>query len=75
MKKRAVFLDRDGTIVEIVGREFDSKGGPLWYEVKIDDRGAASHVDALQGWVPELELDIFASRQQAERSLASRGAK
>jgi hypothetical protein len=62
---------RDGTLVEIVGREFDSKGGSLWYELRLPEmeKGAA---ERLQGWVPESELDCFATREQAERALVAR---
>ena len=60
---------RDGTEVEIVGREFDKGGGALWLKVRtLESKGEAS----VEGWVGEESLDIYATREQAEKAQSSK---
>jgi hypothetical protein len=57
---------RRGSVLEIEARAIgdaarqDDKG--LWYRLK---------TDGISGWVREVELDVFRSREQAERAGAS----
>lgn len=62
---------RDGSLVEIIGREYDGKDGSLWYELR---SAPVNGGEVLEGWVPGVELDIYAAREQAERALAGRAA-
>jgi hypothetical protein len=65
---------RDGSLAEVKGREFDSSGSSLWYELNLEDLGKDGKSLVLRGWVAESDLDIFASKAQAERALAARSA-
>jgi hypothetical protein len=60
---------RDHSLVEIVGREFDPKDASLWYEVRNAGESGASKDSAVEGWVPESSLDIYSTKEQAERAL------
>jgi hypothetical protein len=72
---------RDGTLLELLGRDFAPKDGSLWYHVKTASAESGSAAvraassDVVEGWVPENAVDVFASRAQAESALASRSNK
>ncbi len=69
---------RDGSLVELLGRELaspDVGANPassravLWYRIR------ALRDFADEGWVRETELELYASREQAERAAAMRQSK
>jgi hypothetical protein len=62
---------RDGTLAEVRGSEFDKTGSPLWYRVRTVE-GGQSGVGAVEGWVAGGDLDLFASRAQADKALKDR---
>lgn len=60
---------RDGSLVQVLGREYARDGAELWYHV------SSQGVGVIEGWVPETELTLYASRSQAERALRLRTEK
>ena len=66
---------RDHSLVEIVGREFDPKDASLWCEVRSAEEAGASKASAVEGWVPESSLDIYSTKEQAERALGQASPK
>jgi hypothetical protein len=64
---------RDGTEVEILGREFDKDGASLWFRVRTPEAKGDKPETAIEGWVGESEISRFDSREQADRFLRERG--
>ncbi len=66
---------RDGSLVIVLGREYAKDSSGLWYSVRSIQPGEAPDQKAessVEGWVPEAELTLYASRSQAERALRQR---
>ncbi len=65
---------RDGAEVQILGREIgkDASGEQAyWYKVEAIEAGQKT----VQGWVLESEIDVYATKSQADYALKTRGSR
>lgn len=63
---------RDGSLVEILGREFDSSGSSLWCRVRSPEVKGEKPEAAIDGWLGESDIEVYATKEQADRALRSK---